>query len=69
MESMAARKFWEEEGCDIMAQHSDTSEPQKVFSENGGFGIGYNSDMRVLVGDSVLTSAILQWGRRSRRRI
>jgi hypothetical protein len=69
------------EGARIISQHSDTTEPQIVFSDNGpardeltevelamvdlypdnGLGIGYHSDMRELVGDSVLTSVRIDW--------
>ena len=73
------------EGCDIITQHSDTTEPQLVYQAYGGSGIGYNSgerrsyfpitqpslsrlsahflaDMREVVGDSVLSAPMLQWG-------
>jgi basic membrane protein A len=49
-------------GCDIIAQHQDTPEPQKAAAEKGMLGIGYDSDMRKVVGDSVLTTPIWNWG-------
>ena len=49
-------------GADIIAQHQDTTEPQKAAAERGARSIGYNSDMRVFVGDSVLTSPVWNWG-------
>ena len=49
-------------GADIIAQHQDTTEPQKAAAERGASSIGYNSDMRVFVGDSVLTSPVWNWG-------
>ena len=49
-------------GCDVMAQHQDTTEPQKAAAERGKLSIGYDSDMGKFVGDSVLTSAIWNWG-------
>jgi basic membrane protein A len=49
-------------GVDIIAQHQDTTEPQKAAAERGKLSIGYDSDMGKFVGDSVLTSAIWNWG-------
>ncbi len=51
-----------DEGVDIIAQHQDTTEPQKAAQEAGAMGIGYNSDQRAFVGDSVLTSPVWNWG-------
>ncbi len=33
-------------GVDIIAQHQDTTEPQKAAQERGALSIGYDSDMR-----------------------
>jgi basic membrane protein A len=49
-------------GADIIAQHQDTTEPQKAAKERGLASIGYDSDMRGFVGDSVLVSPIWNWG-------
>ncbi|MBN1487824.1 MAG: BMP family ABC transporter substrate-binding protein [Anaerolineae bacterium] len=49
-------------GADIIAQHQDTTEPQKAAQERGAMSIGYDSDMRAFVGDTVLTSPIWNWG-------
>ncbi len=49
-------------GADIIAQHQDTTEPQKAAQERGALSIGYDSDMREFVGDTVLTSPIWNWG-------
>jgi basic membrane protein A len=49
-------------GADIIAQHQDTTEPQKAAQERGLLSIGYDSDMRGFVGDSVLVSPIWNWG-------
>ncbi|MGC9348965.1 MAG: BMP family ABC transporter substrate-binding protein [Anaerolineae bacterium] len=49
-------------GADIIAQHQDTTEPQKAAQERGALSIGYHSDMRAFVGDTVLTSAMWNWG-------
>ncbi len=49
------------EGADIIAQHQDTTEPQKAAQEQGALSIGYDSDMRSFVGDTVLTSPVWNW--------
>jgi basic membrane protein A len=51
-----------DEGADIIAQHQDTTEPQKAAEERGLLSIGYDSDMAQFVGDSVLTSPMWNWG-------
>lgn len=48
-------------GADIIAQHQDTTEPQKAAQERGVLSIGYDSDMRAFVGDTVLTSPMWNW--------
>jgi basic membrane protein A len=48
-------------GVDMIAQHQDTTEPQKAAQERGHYSIGYDSDMGKFVGDSVLVSAIWNW--------
>ncbi|MDH4117282.1 MAG: BMP family ABC transporter substrate-binding protein [Acidimicrobiia bacterium] len=48
-------------GADVIAQHQDTTEPQKAAADAGKFSIGYDSDMRSFVGDSVLTSPVWDW--------
>jgi purine nucleoside permease len=50
------------EGADVIAQHQDTTEPQKAAAEAGKVSIGYDSDMRQFVGDTVLVSPIWNWG-------
>jgi basic membrane protein A len=47
---------------DIIAQHQDTTEPQKAAQERGMLSIGYDSDMGKFVGESVLTSPMWNWG-------
>jgi basic membrane protein A and related proteins len=51
-----------DEGVDVIAQHQDTTEPQKAAQEYGVMSIGYNSDMREFVGESVLTGPVWNWG-------
>lgn len=48
-------------GCDVMAQHCDTTYPQTLAQERGVYGIGYNSDMSKETPDSCLTSVIWNW--------
>ncbi len=45
-------------GVDIIAQHQDTTEPQRAAQDRGAYSVGYHSDMRSFVGDSVLSSAV-----------
>jgi basic membrane protein A len=49
-------------GADVITQHQDTTEPQKAAADAGALSIGYDSDMRSVVGDTVLTSPIWNWG-------
>jgi basic membrane protein A len=49
-------------GVDVLAQHTNSSEPQKVAEENDIWGIGYNTDMSAMAPTSQLTSAIWDWG-------
>lgn len=49
-------------GADVIAQHQDTTEPQKAAADSGGFSIGYDSDMAAFIGDTVLTSPVWNWG-------
>jgi basic membrane protein A len=51
-----------DEGVDVIAQHQDTTEPQKAAADRDAVSIGYDSDMRVFVGDTVLTSPVWNWG-------
>lgn len=51
-----------DEGADIIAQHQDTTEPQKAAAERGKLSIGYDSDMRQFAGDTVLTGPVWNWG-------
>lgn len=51
-----------DDGCDVIAQHCDTNNPQITARDAQVWGIGYNSDMTAEVGDSVLTSVVWNWG-------
>jgi len=49
-------------GCDVIAQHCDTSNPQIEAEKAGVWGIGYNTDMSKEAPDAVLTSVLWNWG-------
>lgn len=49
-------------GADVIAQHQDTTEPQKAAADEGMVSISYNSPMLELVGDTVLTGPVWDWG-------
>ena len=59
-ETVAAR-FLISQGCDIIAQDSDTAAPQKAAQEAGVWGVGYCGDMSVEAPDAVPTSVIYRW--------
>jgi len=50
------------QGADIIAQHQDTTEPQKAARDRGLFSIGYDTDMMPFVGETVLVSPYWNWG-------
>lgn len=50
-------------GCDVIAQHQDTTEPAKAAIDRGAYAIGYNADFMSLTGsDHVLVSPMWNWG-------
>lgn len=50
-------------GCDVIAQHQDTTEPAKAAIDRGAYAIGYNADFMKLTGsDHVLVSPMWNWG-------
>lgn len=49
-------------GADVLAQHQNSPETQKVAEENGILGIGYNTDMSSQAPNAHLTGAIWNWG-------
>jgi basic membrane protein A and related proteins len=49
-------------GADVIAQHQDTTEPQKAAADEGRLSISYNSPMLEIVGDTVLTGPVWDWG-------
>jgi basic membrane protein A len=60
-EAAAARSLIAQ-GCDVIAQHCDTSTPQTEAEKAGVWGIGYNSDMSADAPAAVLTSVLWHWG-------
>lgn len=59
-EKAAAEKLLDM-GCDVIAQHCDTSYPQTMAQEKGVYGIGYNSDMSKEAPKACLCSVIWNW--------
>ena len=48
-------------GCDVLAQHCDSTAPQEASQDNGTWSIGYNSDMSKETPKATLTSVIWNW--------
>ncbi len=48
-------------GCDVIAQHCDTPNPQLAAERAGAFGVGYNSDMVNDAPNATLTSVMWDW--------
>ena len=49
------------DGCDVIAQHCDTANPQVAAESHGVFGCGYNSDMTNQAPKAHLTAPIFNW--------
>ncbi|MDW5300378.1 MAG: BMP family ABC transporter substrate-binding protein [Sedimentibacter sp.] len=60
-EETNAAKALLSEGCDVIAQHCDTPNPQLEAEKAGAFGVGYNSDMSKDAPKATLTSAVWNW--------
>ncbi len=50
-----------EVGADVIAQHQDSSGPQRAAEEHGVWGIGYDTDMSRFAPRAHLTSAVWNW--------
>jgi basic membrane protein A len=48
-------------GCDVIAQHCDTPNPQLEAAKAGKWSIGYNSDMSREAPEAVITSVVWNW--------
>ena len=59
-ERQAARRLIDA-GCDVIAQHCDTPNPQREAERAGVWGIGYSSDMRIDAPGAVLASVVWHW--------
>ena len=51
-----------DDGCDVIAQHQDTTAPQQAAEERGVWAVGYNSDMTTSAPEANMTSAVWNWG-------
>jgi basic membrane protein A len=51
-----------ENGCDVIAQHQNTTGPQQAAEEKGVYGIGYNVDMSNAAPNAELTAPVWHWG-------
>jgi basic membrane protein A len=60
-ESKSARDLIAE-GCDVIAQHSNTPNPQIEAQRAGVWGIGCNSDMKSDAPDATVASVVWNWG-------
>lgn len=49
-------------GCDVIAQHQDTTAPQLAAQNRGVWGCGYNTDMTTEAPQAHLTAPIWNWG-------
>lgn len=52
-----------DDGCDVIAQHCDTPNPQLAAEKAGKWGIGYNSDMIKDASKATLASVMWDWGK------
>ena len=60
-EETNAAKALLSEGCDVIAQHCDTPNPQLEAESAGKWGVGYNTDMSKDAPKATLTSTIWHW--------
>ena len=51
-----------DEGCDVIAQHQDTTAPQLAAEKRGVWSCGYNSDMTKDAPKAHLTAPVWHWG-------
>ena len=48
-------------GCDVIAQHQDTTAPQIAAQERGAFAIGYNTSTANIASRAYLTAPLFHW--------
>jgi len=63
LEAAAAEYMWHVGKCRIIAQETDSTKPSELYNSLDGYSIGYNSDMSSVVGESVLVSPYIVWGK------
>ena len=52
-----------DQGCDVIAQHQDTTQPAQAAIDRGKYAIGYNADFgKILNDERVLVSPMWNWG-------
>lgn len=61
-EEKAAAEALLDLGCDVIAQHVDTTGPQVAAQERGKWGCGYNNDMTEFAPDAHLCAPVWNWG-------
>ncbi len=52
-----------DDGCDVIAQHCDTPNPQLAAEKAGKWGVGYNSNMTTDAPKATLASVMWDWGK------
>ena len=50
------------DGCDVIAQHTNSATPQIEARRAGVWGVGYNNDVGEHVSDTVIVSVVWNWG-------
>jgi basic membrane protein A len=50
-------------GCDVLAQHQDSTATQQAAEEKGVFAIGYDLDTRAAAPKAFMTAPIWNWGK------
>jgi basic membrane protein A len=61
VEEAKAAKNLIAQSCDVIAQHCDTVNPQIEARRAGVWGVGYNSDLREDIPDTVIASVVWNW--------
>lgn len=56
-------------GCDVIFQDTDSAAAITIAQQRGAYGVGYHSDILSIASDTVLTSAMWNWGEYYTQRI
>lgn len=51
-----------DEGCDVIAQHNDSTSPQIAAEERGAYAIGYDLDIPTGAPKAYMTAPVWNWG-------